>query len=948
MRRGAIVLLAVALAACDDMAEDDAARVPLLDDPPIRAPAAMESGRGTPLDRARFRVVAHDVSWTGDGASASVDRLATTLDAAGPVEMELTGLVAQRTRLGRLEWRVASPSLRVTELRLTGRERAARIQPARLSVELPGRPALIGTLSGRVAAGADGALHGDGLVRVGASNVAIAARRTPSGLWRATLRLQPLVLADAHAIAARIPAHGTARGTIVLRGGDGAFRATTTSLTLATEQSRLTLAGAAARHSGVWSFDSVTLALAPVHPDDWRAWLGSDPLVEAPVRGRLLAHGNGTDGVAVDGSVLADDGAGARLAADVEGTLWLDPRPRLDLRIESRALRLADTGPLDLDLRVSGDADSLAVGGTGRLTPAADSAGIVQRTLDAFPPAIADRLERATVHFDVDVLRADAGRRVRGVVTAVDSTGLVWLSLRGSTPLRGAGALDLSLAADSLPLALLPAPPGVRDVEGFARVRARAGGTTERPLVDADAELVGVRFAVPEYGVEIDSLAAHVRLERERIHIVEARAFRDGGSIALEGGLRLDDPFDLQAPGASLKDAVVDVVALLDTMTLVDMDSARAVVTGRLAVSGELRRPHVAGGLTIVEGHAFEGVLAPRRALDPEDPPYLDLAAAAPWPAGRLSAIAARDTGAGESVPPPLTADLTVGVRPAFRIIDEDSDLGARGGVRVVIDERGARAAGDARIVDGFYAYYGELFQLAGGAFAVEGGSTRLAMLGRLRGADRPLGLGPGGHDGLDRRDPPLGIFGYSTPATVLELLRYRSPLPATQAELASLLLFGVPLQPVDTWDHGLVWRADETDDLIGHRSAIQGSGLLWSYVADELYDYVPLRKGFMRAGTVRIGSRYPGWIMLGTELSGAVHLGARVTARASHVVGGSTWPGIGVRYALRTHALAPAERHIELFNEARFLTGFGTAGERADFDVRRRTGLRARWRWDY
>ena len=208
--------------------------------------------------------------------------------------------------------------------------------------------------------------------------------------------------------------------------------------------------------------------------------------------------------------------------------------------------------------------------------------------------------------------------------------------------------------------------------------------------------------------------------------------------------LRLAHEIDLRAPGAAFEGASLDVVATLDTMTVIDMDSARAVVTGRLAASGPIDRFHVEGVIEVVDGFAFEGMLAPNPPLDPEDPPYLDLARRVPWPAGRMSARA-RDIAEPESrSAPPLTANVALTVRPAFRVVDEDSDLGALGTLHVVVDERGAHASGDARIVDGFYAYYGERFQLAGGAFAVDGSATRLAMFGALRGADRPLGLGPG------------------------------------------------------------------------------------------------------------------------------------------------------------------------------------------------------------
>ena len=948
MRRLLAPIACIALAGCGDDASER--HVPSLADYPMPTPRAIAPLDPIPLDDARFTIEARDVRYADGGTSAAIDRVVTTLSTRGSSEADIFGVTAQSLDDdGAREWRISGDALRLRDLELIGDVRGGRLLPARLTVDMRGRPRAVGTISADVRSLADGATRAHATATLGGSTLVIDALQRASGALDATIRMHPLSLADAHPFVDAVPAHGVARGTLFLaRSPGGALRARTDGIALTTAESSVHLAGAVDRGAdGALTLDDVAVDLAPVHPDDWQAWLGSAPPVDAPLRGRLTADGTGRDGIAVSGWVLAEDSAGSRLAADVAGMLWLEPQPRLDLAIESRGLRFAQTGPLDLDVRLAGDADSLLILGTGRLAPS-DSVHPLLRDL---PGSVAERLASATLQLDLALQREGEARRGAGTIALVDSIGHVWFTLTGTAPIGGDGALDVRARADSLPLSLVPVPAHIQNLTGFARLDAHATGTVDAPSLEADAELVGARFDIPEYGIGVDSLRTRIRLAGSRIELVDVQAFRAEGRLALSGGIDLSGPLGLRDPGAAFDGATVAIDALLDTMTVVDMDSARAVVAGSARVTGPLQRPHVDGALALVDGFVFEGRIAPNPPLDPEDPPYTDLVRDAPWPSGRLSAVAGReameDAEQGPSAPP-LTADLRATVRPDFRIIDEDSDLGALGGVRLVIDDHGVLALGDARIVDGFYAYYGELFQLAGGAFAVDGGTTRLAMSGELRNADRPLGLNQGGYDGLDRRDPPIGIFGYSTPATVLELLRRRSALPATQPELASLLLFDVPLQAVDAWDHELMWRGDEPDDLVGHRSAIQGAGLVWSYVADELYDYVPLDQGYLRAGTIRIGSRYPGWIMLGTQLEAGVHAGPRVTARASHVLGGGTWPGVGLRYALREESLHPADRHVELFNEPRFSTTIGTAGRRGDVEVRRRTGLRFRWLWDY
>lgn len=898
----------VALAACGDDAER---AEPSLTDYEMPAPRPLDAAHAVPLADAVFSVDARDVRYSNDGAVLRVAHL------------------------------------RLRELRLAGDRRSGLLLPARLVLDAPGRPRLAGMLEGRLSSSPGGALQFDASAGVGAS--AIAARGVMDGdRWSATVRLEPLVLADVHPFLDAAPSHGVARGLIALRGNGDALQARTDGVRVSTDRSRIVVAGAVARGAGRWSLDDVRLDLDPVHPDDWRAWFGSEPPVDAPLQGSLVANGDGFSGIDVDGWLLAESADGSRLAADVDGRVWLEPALRLDLVVESRALRLADRAPLDLELRLSGDADSLAIVASARLSDT-DTATL-QPILRALPAPLAARLADASLDVDAQLTRAGVGRRIAGTATLVDSARRTLAVVRGHAPVGGDGAIDVVAQLDSLPLALLPLPQPIENFQGYARATLHASGSIAAPALDGRIDLAGVRFDVPAYGTGIDSMTAGVRLVGDRIDLVDVRAYRAQGSLTLTGGVRLGSPLDLRDPRAALEGARVDVVALIDTMAVVEMDSARAVIAGRLTASGALERPHFVGTVAIVDGFAYEGKLAPNPPLDPADPPYSDLLATAPWPATRLR-DAARVEEAAESgalAPLPLTADILATVSPDFRIIDEDSDLGVSGGVRLVVDERGTTAVGDAAIVDGFYAYYGELFRLSGGAFAVDHGTTKLAMAGILRDDYRPLGLGQGGASGFDRRDPPIGIFGYSTPATVLELLQRNAPFPATQPELASLLLFDVPLQAVDEWDHELMWRGDEPADLVGHRSAIQGAGLAWSYVADELYDYVPIDRGYLRAGTLRTGSRYPGWIMLGTQLEAGVHFGRGYTARATHVVGADAAPGVGLRYALRAEATAPADRHVELFNEPRFSTTLGTAGRREDVEARRRTGVRVRWRWDW
>ncbi|HEX6588250.1 MAG TPA: translocation/assembly module TamB domain-containing protein [Longimicrobiales bacterium] len=897
------VLWLVALVACGDDADRP---VPLPDDYRMPVPRALDVGAGVPIDLATFAIDARDVRYASDGATVRVDHL------------------------------------RLRDVRLDGARRGATLLPARLVLDAPGRSRVTGTLAGSATAD-DGVLRFDASATAGASSVDIRGA-LDGDRWNALVRLHPLVFADVHPFVDAAPSRGAARGAIAVGGGPDVLRASTQSLRITGDSSRVTLVGAVARVGERWTFDGVRVDLDPVHPEDWRAWLGGEPPIDAPLRGHVVLDGDGRTGIDASGSIVALADDGSRLAGDIEGRLWLEPRPHLDLALQSRSLQLADRGPLDLDVSLRGHADSLVVVGRARLS-ATD--GEVHPLLRGLPRVVVDRFGTAVLDVDAAMTRVGDQRRVSGTARVVDEAGRELAVVHGTAPAGGAGAIEVLARVDSLPLTLLPLPAQIVDFRGYAVASANVTGTLAAPDIVAQIDLHDVRFDVPEYGTGVDSMSAGVRLASDRVELVDVHAWRGDGALSLTGGVQLSGPLDLTDPARAFDGATLDVTASLDTMTVADMDSARAVVAGELRATGPLVRPHVEGAIAVVDGFAYEGKLAPDPPLDPGDPPHDDLLATAPWPATRLREAAraehAEDDATGSL---PLTADLTATITPAFRIIDEDSDLGVRGAVRLIVDERGATALGDAAIVDGFYAYYGELFRMTGGAFAVDDGTTRLAMSGILRDDYRPLGLGQGGAGGFDRRDPPIGIFGFSTPATVLEQLRRATPLPATQAELASLLLFDVPVQPVDAWHHELVWRAADPTELIGHRSAIQGAGLAWSYVADELYDYVPLERGYLRAGTLRTGSRYPGWIMLGTQLEAGANAGDHTTARATYIVSADAAPGVGLRYAFRSRATDPADRHVELFNEPRFAATLGT--RRDELDVRRRTGVRVRWRWDW
>jgi len=927
--------------------------------PTLRAPATPAP---TQTGGTRLRVRVGAAEYADDGRRFRAESVDLELDAATGTLRTLSATDVRASGTDADGWSAVVPRLTLDDLVLGDGRTSARLPPTRVRLALDGRALPPLMLSGTLAMD-DAGYRGRLVARTSSS----AVTATALGLDRWHVDAAPLDLAELRGLVDGLPGRGTLRGEAVLARVGEDWLVRTDGLTLETGASLLHLAGAA-RTGPTASFEDLRARLDPLAAQDLQSMFDIDlPLGIDRLRGTLRLDGGGAGGAALVARLTALDSLDrpARLAAD--GRVWLDP-VRLAVDVTADSLRLAPDYPVVLYARVEGAADDLTI--DGAVDPLLDPRSVdpearldprIHQLIDAARARFSLRLRGGAVSGSVALVE-QAGESPRlmpgGLLAGADER--VWLTAEGG--LSADDRITIDAAADSLPLALLPWPAQLEGVTGQARARLRITGSTEAPRLAGELSATGFSLAWPEWGVMVEDASLDAELDGSRID-VDLNARRGAGRIIAVGGVDLARPLDPLHVGRSLEGANVDLVATVDRFEAVDIDSARAVIDGRISVSGPLRRPHVAGDLALVDGFVFEGRLAPDPPLDPDDPPLVELAARAPWlEDGRLRAAARAgaaddaERAAEDANPagpddepgrtPPLTADVAVRLTPAFRVVDEDSDLGTDGVIRVTLGEQGLDAEGVAEIRDGFYAYYGHRFDLDGGALAIRDAEPRLAMIGSLRTADRPLASGVGGLTGIDQRMPPTTILGYSTPATVYELLRRETPLPATQAQLGSWLLFGTPVTPSEAWSEDIFWRSDEPEDFVGHRSGVQGSGLLWAYLADELYDWVPLENGYFRAGTVVTGSPYPGPLMVGSLLQATAVLDRRWELSASHIVGAGAAPGVAIRYVLRSGRLDPPARHIEIFAEPRVLP---TARTRADgFDTRSRWGLRLRWVREY
>lgn len=492
----------------------------------------------------------------------------------------------------------------------------------------------------------------------------------------------------------------------------------------------------------------------------------------------------------------------------------------------------------------------------------------------------------------------------RPLIVIQDSTSTAgYARVDGSAVLASDGALDLRVHADSLPLDRIPLRDAVRDVRGLATGVIAVGGTISEPEPSGSLVVRDGAFTIVRSGTPVDSLTGEFSLSSDA-----ARVALDGragpGSLALRGSLAFDDP----------RTVTLDLRA--DSALLVSTDSAVVVGSATIAAAGPLEKPVVDGTIALVDGWIHED----------------NFKRQAPQDTAETRTIEESDE------PPPFAGGVTVEIMPGIRIIDEDSEMRGRGTIAVTADSAGVHADGVYRIHEGFYANFGERFRVVGGAFVFSGtGVEPRVTLRAEHDDDEPLvsGIEPKLH--AFEWQPPLEFFAIGTPSVVSETLRRAALLPESQTELASYLLTQSPTQPITGWRASPFWPANDGGGVAGARASAQSLPLLWAYIADEGYDYLPLSVGYLRAGTVEIGSEYPAPIVVGPLLRAAGRAG-RWQALLSQPLAG--WPAPGVR--LRYDTAEGLELFV--FNEPRYRPSRFVAGGLRPWELRRRSGIGFRW----
>lgn len=526
-----------------------------------------------------------------------------------------------------------------------------------------------------------------------------------------------------------------------------------------------------------------------------------------------------------------------------------------------------------------------------------------------------------------------------GALSRITIGGGVWLrpdpfvdlALTGS-PLRAADTMfDVALMArgplEAVSLRGDVAVRGVRTVaasfDGLLRIRPGA-----RPILTGRIDVRGGGIYVEEAGLPIDSIRGTIWLDDGRLRTDRLGARVGGGTVVVAGTATV-----YGGPRRLDLDLHADSVRVRET----EDEMADVTFSADLALAGPFAEPRLTGRVYDIHGWIREDYFEADETIDLDDPPYADLARAAPWPADSRLRRAEPDR------PPPVRGMVVVDIGPDLRVIDEDSELYGAGRLRVFATDEGWETRGVLRIRGGFYAFFGKRFRVVGGAvrFEEDGFEPRIGLRAELE-QERLLGGSLQQTSTAAERFPPLEFFAFGPPDEAREELYRWSLLPETQAQLGALLIYGDVPQPVTGWRNPRFWRDDEPSGLFGRRAQAQAVPLFWSWAADELYDIVPLNRGWILTGEVVVGSRWPARLVVGPVVGVGAAIGSDVEATVSRTFAGGVAPGFRVLWRLGPGG------GVEVFSTPRFYASAIQGDVDPGFFTRRKNGVGVRWRWDF
>lgn len=174
----------------------------------------------------------------------------------------------------------------------------------------------------------------------------------------------------------------------------------------------------------------------------------------------------------------------------------------------------------------------------------------------------------------------------------------VRLTMTGLDDLKGTEPIQLEVKSDSVPLAWIRPflDQSVIDrIDGHLVCDVTIGGTWDEPALSGDAGVSSGRVRLPEFKLDMQSIAGKFRLQGEQLLVDQFRANSKGGTLKATGALGF----------RSLDDPTFDIDTRLDKFRAISTETYRMTVSGKGKLTGSMIKPIFQGNVSVEESDIY-------------------------------------------------------------------------------------------------------------------------------------------------------------------------------------------------------------------------------------------------------------------------------------------------------------------------------------------------------
>lgn len=261
--------------------------------------------------------------------------------------------------------------------------------------------------------------------------------------------------------------------------------------------------------------------------------------------------------------------------------------------------------------------------------------------------------------------------------------------IAGNISASGEIAPLIQMASSSIPLS------------GMAHAQASISGTFNAPLINGTCDLVNGRYEIPEIGVVLSNLSAHIEGAGTKLQITDVAAVDGrGGTLSGSGWMQLDaaNKFPFQLDLLPLK------------TTLLNQDYISLICSGSLLLKGSGDGARLEGHLQLDQG-LITIPERPSSVINSVDVTYINLPEHMPAPQGV----------AIKQAPWPFNLDIHLVIPENLPIRGPDLTSTWKGTIDVQGTAQHPLLGGQLKIVEGQYLFNGNPFEISEGTITFAG-----------------------------------------------------------------------------------------------------------------------------------------------------------------------------------------------------------------------------------